>query len=257
MSSYSLTYLCVSSYLLDFSYGSTQEKVICISWIHHKNLQKVLDEDPEELDITQLEHQIDSVKGSDAAYLTIHDTISEEYANAINPDEEQNILEQHEEEVDKALSLISRLIALRTVHTDAADLQERHLDHKMESNPHKAYDQAIQKVEEAYQKLHTTLKKSTFPKSHKIRRSVLEIHSHIVDLTSTERLWTPALPVTLLLLNRSGCPNFDGDPLHWSTFWEQFLSAVHDNSHLDRSPRGSQGPQGCSVDLPYYSHMRN
>ena len=63
-----------------------------------------VDEDPEKLDITQLEHQIESVKASDAAYMIVHDTVSEEYANAINPDEEQDILEQHEEAVDKALS---------------------------------------------------------------------------------------------------------------------------------------------------------
>ena len=47
-----------------------------------------VDEDPEKLDITQLEHQIESVKASDAAYMIVHDTVSEEYANAINPDEE-------------------------------------------------------------------------------------------------------------------------------------------------------------------------
>ena len=57
------------------------------------------------------------LKGSDAAYLKVHDTILEEYADAINPDEEQDILEQHEEAVDKTLSLISRLISLLT-HTE-------------------------------------------------------------------------------------------------------------------------------------------
>ena len=69
-------------------------------------MQKAMLDDPDSLDVGQLEHQMESVKHSDASYLKVHEEILDTYSDEVNQEEELAILEQHEESVSKMLSLI-------------------------------------------------------------------------------------------------------------------------------------------------------
>ena len=126
---------------------------------------KALDDDPETLDISQMEHQRESVKGSDASYLKVHDEISELYPDKVNEEEEAFILKQHEDAVNKTLSLIIRLIDIRTLHMKATnlDLQLEDLETTSEATPCKNYSGAVQESKEELKDLQEALIRSTIP----------------------------------------------------------------------------------------------
>ena len=151
--------------------------------------QKALEEDPDTFDIGQLEHQVDSINSSDSSYRKVHEEISDDYSDKVDLNEEQSILEQHEESVDRTSSLTKRLIALHTVHSTSMELQQRvdDLEHKLEESPHKSFQQAIKKIEDDYQTLQTILRRSTIPQTHRIRWLVTDLNPRILDLSSTER----------------------------------------------------------------------
>ena len=69
--------------------------------------QKCLTEDPDILDLGQLGHQLDSIRNSDASYRKVHLDIANSNNAELNPDEEQSILDQHEDAVEQTLSLIT------------------------------------------------------------------------------------------------------------------------------------------------------
>ena len=185
-----LIYLC-PCYNLDILAGA-------VTRIFNK-FQKALTEDPDTLDIGQLEHQIDSIKSSNASYCKVHEEISDSYSDEVNAEEELFILEQHKEAVCKTLSLIKRLINVHTVYSVSMELQQQveDLERKLE------FEQAIKKVEEDYQKPQTTLRRSTIPHTHRIRQLVAELIPvclisalHIVSLPH----WTLAVQATSLSL---------------------------------------------------------
>ena len=69
-------------------------------------MQKAMLDDPDSLDVGQLEHQMESVKLSEASYFKVHEEILDTYSDEVDQEEELAILEQHEESVGKMLSLI-------------------------------------------------------------------------------------------------------------------------------------------------------
>ena len=81
-----------------------------------------LTDDPSELDLGQLEHQIADVKTADATYREIHLTISDDFADKVNFDDEASVLEHNEDAVEGVLSLLNRLIAIYNVHSTATEL---------------------------------------------------------------------------------------------------------------------------------------
>ena len=209
--------------------------------------QKALTEDPDTLDIGQLEHQIDSIKISDASYCKVHEEISDSYIDEINAEEELFILEQHEEAMCKTLSLIIRLIDVHTVYSVSMELQQRveDLERKQEDSPHKSFEQAIKKVEEDYQKLQTTVRRSTIPHTHRIRQLVSELNPRVLDPSSTDRQ-SSSLDISSssdsslslqVKLPKLSLPTFKGYPKKWAVFWEQFNSVVHFNTHLDNAQK--------------------
>ena len=136
---------------------------------------------------------------------------------------------------------------LTTVHKNATEQHKWVIDleRKLEDSPSKSYYQVIQEVTDDFRKLKNTLKRSTIPKGHQIRRFESEINGHIMDLHSTEcpmySLDTSSASdcssSQLVKQPKLALPTFKGDPMQWSVFWEQFSSAVHNNSHLDNSQK--------------------
>ena len=104
-----------------------------------------LTDDPSELDLGQLEHQIAAVKAADATHREIHQTVSDDFADKVNFDDEASVLEHHEDAVERVLSLLNRLIAIYSVHSTATELHQRlaTLEKKMEDSPDKIYPSLV------------------------------------------------------------------------------------------------------------------
>ena len=53
------------------------------------------------------------------------------------------------------------------------------------------------------------------------------------DKTTTD----PALDSKMIKLPKLDIPTFDGNILHWLTFWEQYCVAIHDRADLSQAPK--------------------
>ena len=88
-------------------------------------LQKFANDDPTTFDVTHLQRQLEKVNVSDSSYCKIHCEICETYSDEIDDEVEADILDQYDDLVEKAISLIERLIAIHDIYASAFDLQER------------------------------------------------------------------------------------------------------------------------------------
>ena len=111
-----------------------------------------LTDDLSELDLGlgHLEHQMAAIKTADATYREIHQTISDDFADKVNFDDEASVLEHHEDAVERILSLLNRLIAIYNVHSTATELHQRlaTLEKKMEDSPDKIYPSLVTRLQE-------------------------------------------------------------------------------------------------------------
>ena len=110
-----------------------------------------LTDDPSELDLGQLEHQIAAVKTADATCREIHQTISDDFADKVNFDGEASVLEHHEDAVERELSLLNRLIAIYNFHSTATKLAT--IDKKMEYSLDKINPSLVTCLQEDYKQL--------------------------------------------------------------------------------------------------------
>ena len=85
-----------------------------ITCIYHK-LQRLQNEDPADLDVDQLEHQIETLKTADQAYLWAHMAIEEQFPDQVSTEEELETLEHHDQALYKAIALARYLISIQMV----------------------------------------------------------------------------------------------------------------------------------------------
>ena len=104
-------YIPVSFILLN--YASYFKVWTC--WCY--KLQKIANDDPTTFDVTHLQRQLEKVNVSDSSYRKIHCEICKTYSDEIEDEVEADILDQYDDLVEKAISLIERLIAIHDIHT--------------------------------------------------------------------------------------------------------------------------------------------
>ena len=91
-------------------------------------------------------HQTDSTRITDQSYTKVHAEISAMGEGDLGPEEEQDVLDQFEESAERTLSLIKRLIDIRSVHSQVTDLEYEleDLEGKVAANPDRDYTASIQ-----------------------------------------------------------------------------------------------------------------
>ncbi len=121
------------------------------------------EEDYSSLNLGQLERQVESIRSAgDASYRKLHDELLETLANDVNYDEESDNLEQHEESVEKALSVVHQLIAVFKVHSNSIQILAKldSLERQMKDQPEKSFQSVISKLQERYEAVEDILRDS-------------------------------------------------------------------------------------------------
>ena len=85
--------------------------------------QTALDDDTQTLELTLLEHQLEMIHSSNESFHSIHSDISDIHTVDSELDAEALVLDKHVEAVVNAVSLIKRLIAVRSLHSAAINLR--------------------------------------------------------------------------------------------------------------------------------------
>ena len=126
------------------------------------------------------------------------------------------------------------LVPLKEVCDDAALLeqyQEQMSDAKNELST--IYEQLITvdlPDDHALVTQHAALEKLHFDCSHFIRKLLSSHASRSTGATDTASDKTSKLP-------KLDVPTFDGDVLHWQSFWEQFETSVHNCTSLSKAEK--------------------
>ncbi len=128
-------------------------------------------------------------RSADASYRKLHDELLETFANDVNYDEESDNLEQHEESVEKALSVVHQLIAVFKVHSNSIQILAKldSLERQMNDQPEKSFQSVISKLQERYEAVENILRDSTIPLTHIIRRLVLDLEPRILNICSIDK----------------------------------------------------------------------
>ena len=143
-----------------------------------------------------------------------HFSIEQQFPDAINSEEDMETLMQHEDAVETAITLATKLIALSIVHTYVAELMVQIIDLqcKKDESPNKSCDKVSQEVTEDFKKLQKTLKRSTVSIGHRIRRMVMHLLWICISQTVLHLHWTLTAPVQVLSNNKSSFPNYHCQP---------------------------------------------
>ena len=80
------------------------------------NLQ---DSNPTKFDIAYFKKQIESVQSYNISFVELHDQLFEQYPDNIDVDQELQALNSHEDNVAETLSILQRLIDMKTIYIDA------------------------------------------------------------------------------------------------------------------------------------------
>ena len=107
--------------------------------------QKVLDDDTQTLDLTFMEHQLETIHSSNESFRSIHSDICDLHTVDSELDAEALVIDKHEEAVVNAVSLIKRLIAVPSLHSAVINLQHEIgiLENKISDHPNKSFDTIV------------------------------------------------------------------------------------------------------------------
>jgi len=208
--------------------------------------EKLLDADPSTFDIAALKRQMESIQATSESFIQLHQNIMETYATDIDEDQEFKTLDSHEETVALTLSILQRLVDLKSVHMDAFNFDEKlaNLEDKISDNPELSYPDAMKRLEDTLAQMEKAVNQSTIPRDHRVSKMVRSFHKRMLDLSASEARVNPAdvsisssttsdHPHNHIKLPKLAVPTFNGDVLKWAVFWERFRSIIHDNSKLD------------------------
>lgn len=235
----------------------------------NNRFQKYLGDDPQTLDLTLLEHQLETIHSSDESFRTTHSDICDLITVDTELDAEALALDKHEEAVVNAVSLINRLIAIHSLYSAVFNLQHEInvLENKISEQPNKSFETYITQVRENLKQIQEDLRRSTIPHTHEICGLILDLVPRVIDLASTDRTSTLDVSTTSvssrtqIKLPKLSLPSFHGDPMKWSVFWEQFSSAVHNNDQLDNTQKvdlpqgGYYRPKSNSITFPSHCNL--
>ena len=166
----------------------------------------------------------------------------------INPDEEQQVLDQHKNALQEAVLLAKWLKTIQHIHASALVHQDTItlFQSKLDDGSHRNHGKMIQKVYHDQEKLEDLLRHATIPANHPIRRLVSNLISHVLDICATEQ--EPTILDTScsssssshslqVKLPKLSLPTFKEDPMKWGIFWDQFNATVHNNPQLDNGQK--------------------
>ncbi len=192
-------------------------------------------------------------------HMAVIDAMGDEDADGLA--QEQEILDVHDDEVG---SLAYRLEQLSRVRTPAADAGDRtvatrrlsQLDAKLSTlsaaigklsgDPHEVhlvhlYEEQLRDCKGELGEARTEALSLITGESDELNVAVLKVDQGIFDLSlQVKRLLynpdrTPGTSTPharVVKLPKIDVPMFDGDILHWQTFWEQFSVAIHDRTDI-------------------------
>ncbi len=208
--------------------------------------EKLLDADPSTFDIATLKRQMESVQATSESFIQVHQNLLETHATEVDDEQEMRTLDSHEESVALTLSILQRLVDLKSVHMEACNFDEKlaNLEAKIATNPELSYPDALKKLENTLAQMEKTVNQSTIPRDHRVSKMVRAFDTRMLDLSASEARASPA-DVSIsssttsdhhhhhIKLPKLAVPTFNGDILKWAVFWERFSSIIHDNPKLD------------------------
>ena len=165
--------------------------------------QKTLDDDTHTLDLTLLEHQLETIHSSNESFRSIHSDTCDLHTVDSELDAESLVLDKHEEAVINAVSLIKQLIAVRSLHSAAINLRHEIgiLETKISDHPNKSFDTIVTQVRENFKQIRKDLR-FTIPSGHEIKELVLELVPRVIYLASTDH--TTAWDVSTMSVSSTG-----------------------------------------------------
>ena len=146
--------------------------------------------------------------------------------------------------MERTSSLIQRLIDIRSVQSQISNLQYdlEELETRINTSPDRDYSAPLQRISKKLDTLQDQVGRSTINSSHPSRRTVLKLSSHLLELSSLDKKPSPIATSSTIIsgtpasrpvqLPKISLPLFEGDLMHWATFWSQFQAAVDSNTQL-------------------------
>ena len=199
-------------------------------------------EDPATFDLNTLAERLTSLEATERRCYRAHETICEEETDPQKLEKDEEVGDTFNDNVEATRSLLKRLIALKTAHELSTEL-DYNLDNLEDSKarePDKDHSAAMARLTTTFDSFQATLRGSTIPPDHALRRTARDFDARVTSLSVTETILPPtpivaaapaAIPKTIQLPKIS-LPEFNGDVMGWSSFWSQFSTAVDHNKQL-------------------------
>ena len=155
-------------------------------------------------------------------------------------DQELQALDSHEDNVAETLSVLQRLIDMKTIYMDATYFDLKNLKEEFEAAPDITYPDAMKRLDSKLEALQKAVSNSTIPSDHLVSNLVKSFSKRMLKMSptemksdtlniSTDSPSSSPLSVNQVKLPKLSIPVFKCDPMKWGVFWEDFQATVHNN----------------------------
>ena len=148
----------------------------------------LLDSNPTKFDIAYFKKQIESVQSNNTSFVELHDQLFEQYLDRINVDQELQALDSHEDNVAETLSVLQRLIDMKTIYMDATYFDDdlKNLEEEFEAAPDITYPDAMKRLDSKLEALQKSVSNSTIPSNHLVSNLVKYFSKRMLKKSPTE-----------------------------------------------------------------------
>ena len=203
-------------------------------------LQAMLEEDPAELDPSQLQDTHEFLATAERRWSRNNDALMRDETDAGLLEADDTAWDAFQETLRRGRNVCKRLMDLRTACglIQTLDVEMTSLKDLMASDPTRDHTDNLQECSDLSKELQTTLRSSTIPSGHRLMSRASDLKRRLQELRSKEgtptvsdskdslRAGKPKGPYKLPKVN---LPTFNGELKNWHHFWVQFKDAVHTN----------------------------
>ena len=198
----------------------------------------------------QLKRHLTSLDTAFIAYKAVHQEIAETFRDVINPEEEDEALEQQADMVEEAEMLGQLLLSIASTAQQLAiiGIDIHKVERLMVESPDQSYLSYLTLLVEQLKVTRNRLTESAIPLEHGLRCLIAEVNSQMAELMARNlkavpavappaASYKPAAPKQRTKLPQLSLSTFHGDPMKWGEFWGHFDAAVHKNDQLNEAEK--------------------